>query len=118
DLWDGAGAQPHENRSRSCIVTPGKRTSAAEPSSGAPPSPSVLLVALPAVAPSHLRALPGRGPHQRLVVVKLRAPALDAGLDRETLHLALGPYQRLGVVQGNPPGLNTSLHLHSHPPFW
>src|SRR5262249_53445688 len=82
------------------------------------PSRPASWLALLAVTPSHPRALPRRGPHQRLVVLNIAATRLDAGLDRETRRLALRPHQRLVVVQGDPPSLDTSLHLHSHPPFW
>src|SRR5262245_27377978 len=80
-----------------------------------PPRPASWL-ALPAVAPSHPRALLGRGLYQRLSVVKLYAPGFHTGLARELLRLALGPPQRLVVVQRAPPSLDTSLHLHNHPP--
>jgi hypothetical protein len=46
-----------------------------------------LLLALLAMVPSRTRALPRRGPHQRLGVVGRQFPGLDVGLDLHTATL-------------------------------
>jgi hypothetical protein len=79
---------------------------------GRPPSAATLLLALLATAPSHPRALTGRGPHQRRVVVEAThtsksASRLDMGFDLQ--HGSLGGSRGGGRRRGR-------LRWHGDPP--
>src|SRR4029453_12769886 len=78
-------------------------------STGRLPSPATLLLALRTALPSHPRALTGRGPHQRLVVLGELTTGAHAGLDHEAFRLALVAHQRLVVLGHGAAGLDASL---------
>src|SRR5262249_5828065 len=61
------------------------------------------------------RALAGRGPHQRLVVVYAYAAGFDMRLDREARGRARGPHPRLVVVVSDEADLDARLYLHTLP---